>query len=382
MRSLTEPISQMLTRMARPWIAVLGRRWCAFHVMGAAGFALAAGLGLWLSWSLKRNPAITAAMVAIAAVCFVLLAYLRKIVRGQEGLTYYHHEILTLATCAAAVTVMRQPALAYLDVAALCVGLFLACGRVGCFLVGCCHGRPSSWGVRYGAEAVAAGFTRHLQGVRLWPVQLVEGAWVLATVAGGVAVIHSAPEGAALAWYSIVYGWGRFLFEFARGDSARLYLVGFSEAQWTSLFLMATTAGLELAGVLPLEVWHIAATLALVAAMASIRAVGDPARWLSHPRHVEQLAALVAAPCAGRKPEIGATSQGIRVSASMVEQGGEQMELFAFSGVEDALEPERARRLATLAAQLKGVETGMRLFEGHGGIYHLVLPAGARQHAI
>lgn len=382
MRNLTEQISRMLTGMAKPGVMVMGRRRCAFHVMGAAGFALAATLGLWLTWRMERNLATTAMLFAIASSCFVMLAYIRKIVQGEEGLTYYHHEATILAASASAVAAIGQPVLPYLDVTVLSIGLFLACGRIGCFMVGCCHGRPSPLGVQYGPEAVKAGFTRYLEEVRLCPVQLMESAWVLATVTGGIAVMHSAPEGAALAWYSIVYGWGRFLFEFGRGDSARPYRLGFSEAQWTSLLLMLLTAGCESAGLLPYEAWHVAATLALVVTMASVRLAGDPARWLSHPRHLEQLAALVAAPRFGMTPGIGVTSLGIRVSASVVDYAGGRVELFGFSGMAGPLEPVQARRLAKLAARLRRAETGVRVFEGHGGAYHLIIPAGARQDAI
>jgi Prolipoprotein diacylglyceryl transferase len=223
---------------------------------------------------------------------------------------------------------------------------------------------------------VAAGLPRHLEGVRLLPLQLIEAAWVSGTVAAGVwIVLHEAP-GNAFAWYSIVYGWGRFLFEFLRGDSGRAYWSGFSEAQWTSLALMSLVSGLELANLLPYHAGHVAATVSLAVVMACVRAVSDPSRWLTHPRHVEQLATLLDACHAS--PALGATSLGIRVSASHVQDAGGRTELFAFSGVPESAVP----RLAKLAARLKRTAEAPALLPGKNGIHHLIFGAERRQHAL
>ena len=340
--------------------------------MGAAGLACAVALGAWLG----RSLTVTLALAAIAAVCFVVLAFVTKMLRGTESLTYYHHEIAILSCCAVALTLWRQPVLPYLDIAVLSLGVFLAFGRGGCFLVGCCHGGPSAWGVRYGADAVAAGFPRHLEGVRVLPLQLIEAAWVLATVAAGVWIARHEAPGNAFAWYSIVYGWGRFGLEFLRGDSGRAYWLGFSEAQWTSLALMSVVAGLEIAGFVPYHGWHIAAVAGLAAATACLRAVTDPSRWITHPRHVAQLALLLD-PCHS-SPEPGSTSLGIRVSASRVLDAGGRTELFAFSGVPEAAIP----RLAKLAARLRRSAEAPAMLPGKNGIYHLIFGAQGRQHAV
>ena len=48
-----------------------------------------------------------------------------------------------LAVAGTAARSARRPS-PYLDATALGLGAFLACGRVGCTLAGCCHGRPAS----------------------------------------------------------------------------------------------------------------------------------------------------------------------------------------------------------------------------------------------
>lgn len=89
------------------------------------------------------------ALVMAASFTFLALAMAAKIVPGKETLVYYQHEIAVMITATFLWRMLRQPVLCYLDVTILGVGLFLAFGRVGCLMVGCCHGRPSPWGVCY-----------------------------------------------------------------------------------------------------------------------------------------------------------------------------------------------------------------------------------------
>src|SRR5207253_2733687 len=113
---------------------------------------------------------------------------------------------------------------------------FLAFGRVGCTMVGCCHGRPGRIGLCYREEHADEGFPRYLVGVRLVPVQALESLGVAAIVGVGVAlVVAGSTSGTALAWYAAAYAVLRFFLEFLRGDAGRRYSWGFSEAQWTSL---------------------------------------------------------------------------------------------------------------------------------------------------
>ncbi|HWK90376.1 MAG TPA: prolipoprotein diacylglyceryl transferase family protein, partial [Longimicrobium sp.] len=256
------------------------------------------------------------------------------------------------------------------------VGAFLACGRVGCLMVGCCHGRPYAWGVRYRGEHADAGFAAHLVGVRLFPVQLVESAWVAATVAVGMAMVFAgAPPGAALAWYVVAYDVGRFLFEFARGDVDRPYHAGFSQAQWLSLVLTLGVGAAELAGLLPLAPWHLAAGPALALAMAAValRRRRDGARRfrLLHPRHLDELARLLAAPppaAAGAVP-IARTSLGIRLSTGRAD-GVRHHTLSADGGLTEG----DAGALAAALARLRGASpASARVVPGAGGIYHVLL---------
>src|SRR5205814_352454 len=151
----------------------------------------------------------------------------------------------------------HRPVLPYLDVTILGIGAFLACGRVGCLMVGCCHGRPSAWGICYRDEHVGEGFAPYLIGVRLFPIQAIESLWVLLVViVGAMFVLEGRPPGTALAWLTIAYGAARFGFEFARGGADRPYTLGFSQAQWLSLWLMLALIAAEVAGRIAFAAWH------------------------------------------------------------------------------------------------------------------------------
>jgi prolipoprotein diacylglyceryltransferase len=211
---------------------------CAF-----AGFALAVAAGLALTAAAGRSLAVTAVLALACALTFALQTLARTVLTGEERLVYYHHEIACVAVCALVLRVLGEPVAAYLDIAIAGVGICLAAGRLGCFAAGCCHGRPCAFGVRYGAEHVANGLSARWQGVRLFPVQLLEAVAAAAIVAACcVLALAGVRAGAALALYAVAYGAVRFALEFARGDAGRGRLAGLTQPQWLSLASIAAVA--------------------------------------------------------------------------------------------------------------------------------------------
>lgn len=95
-------------------------------------------------------------------------------------------------------------------------------GRLGCFFVGCCHGRKTNaW---YGVM---------MDGVKVVPVQLYE-ALFLFLLAGGILALYILREKGKtkgnlplLPMYMIGYGVWRFFIEFARGDERGQTIVPF-----------------------------------------------------------------------------------------------------------------------------------------------------------
>lgn len=118
-----------------------------------------------------------------------------------------------------------------------------ALGRIGCFLAGCCYGRPTDmpWGVIFtNPHALVA---PELLGVPLHPTQLYE--------AGGNLILffilrrlYRKPHknGMILLAYVSCYAFMRFMIEFFRGDFRGEYILGLSPSQLISL-LTALAAG-------------------------------------------------------------------------------------------------------------------------------------------
>ena len=129
----------------------------------------------------------------------------------------------------------------------LIVGLPLghALGRIGCFLAGCCYGKPTAlpWGVRFtDAHALVPS---HLLGVPLHPTQLYEAALNLVLFM----ILHFAykkphKDGKILAEYILCYGLMRFGIEFLRGDYNALVLGVLKSAQVTSVVAFTIAAGI------------------------------------------------------------------------------------------------------------------------------------------
>ena len=163
-------------------------------------------------------------------------------------------------------------------------------------MVGCCHGRPHGWGVRYGQAHADEGFAGCYVGATLFPVQALEALVVASIVAScSTLVLRGDPAGSALSWYIVSYSAARIWLEELRGDRLRPYWLGLSEAQWTSVLLISSVILGEGEGRLPYSPWHVlmwgAAALSLV-----VLALGrTPADAIVHPRHASEVAAIVKA---------------------------------------------------------------------------------------
>jgi hypothetical protein len=366
--------SRALDRLVRTHVRVAGRPRPAFLVCGFTGLfaavALATGLVARQGTPLRAVPAV--ALVGCAT--FLGLAMATKIVTGEEKLIYYHHEITILLNTGVLAWLLGLPVLPYLDATVLGVGAFLACGRVGCLMVGCCHGRPHAFGACYRREHADAGFAPHWVGVRLFPIQAVEAFWVAGAVAVGAAMVFAGrPAGSAFAWYVVAYDVGRFAFEFARGDADRPYHGGFSQAQWLSLLLTAGVAAAELAGALPLVAWHVAAAPALALAMAAValHRRRDPARRsiLLHAHHLDEMArALAAPPSADGDVPVLRTSLGIQLSRG--ESAGVRHHTLSRAGA--PLTEAEAVALAAALLRLRGHHAPADVLPAPNGVYHVV----------
>lgn len=110
-----------------------------------------------------------------------------------------------------------------------------AIGRIGCFLGGCCYGRPvdPAWGVVYPEESLP--FSAY-GAAPLFPVQLYEAGWLFVVFIGVITVVR---RGCRAGVSLMAMGMGRFALEFLRGDSRGVLFPGtsLSPAQCLSIVL-------------------------------------------------------------------------------------------------------------------------------------------------
>jgi hypothetical protein len=370
----------------------MGRSFSSFHVCGCIGVLLAVTMAMTLVGHAGLSYSVMSAIVLGALLTFLGLVAGTKVITGKELIIYYHHEIGVMLVAAILVKTLHQPILPYLDITILGIGLFLACGRVGCLMVGCCHGRFCHWGICYREEHVAEGFAPYLAGVRLFPIQAVESLWVFFVVVCGTAyVLSGQPPGTALAWHTFGYGLARFCFEFARGDSNRTYSWGFSQAQWISLLLMIFVVGAEWSGLMPFHTWHAGAVIGVVVIMfvVALRRRFDEGRrfQILHPEHVSEVARameLVSTVPQWRaairnrsdnheRPVIVCTSLGIQISGCKIESETTVIDYYAFSCRGARMSKETAVTLAGLIVQLRGAPASQELVGRDKGVFHLLL---------
>lgn len=196
-------------------------------------------------------------------------------VLGTDGFTVYGGVVLGILVGALIVRRKRVDVPVYLDLVIPQIALAQGFGRIGCFLAGCCYGRPtdSIFGVTFPAEAIAP------HGVKLLPTQLFSAAgdfliFIVLILLSNFATDYlkvrkaskegervadrsSSAESAGLldkdavankptffqpfsmsGMYLILYGIGRFAIEFLRADPRRTAL-GLTSNQYVSIAFLA-----------------------------------------------------------------------------------------------------------------------------------------------
>lgn len=358
----------------RPTLTLFGRRWSSFQICGAMGLLVGTSLAMFLATQSGSSRAVVGGLLAMGVLTFLALAMATKIITGRESLVYYHHEVAILSTSAVLLAAFDQPVLPYLDVTALGLGVFLAFGRCGCLMVGCCHGKPHSWGVRYGQQHATEGFPACYVGVRLFPVQALESITVAVIVAVGVVlVLRGDRAGAALSWYIVSYSTARIWLEELRGDRARPYWLRLSEAQWTSLLLIVSVMLAEWQGRLPFSRWHLVICAGAATSLLVIAWSRTIAHAIVHPRHASEIAEIVKSPSGtGRSVSVHRTSLSIGVSTESLGGGGAM--LYSLSRADRRLTLSEAHALARLIVNLVS-RSGRRqeLLRGNYGVFHVIV---------
>ena len=224
----------------------------SYGLLIAVGFLAASALAVRRAAAVGIDPAsiqnigLTALLAGLSGgrLAYVLLRW--ELYRGHPfeilrldhgGLVFYGG---LAAGLPAALWVIRRaglPVLRTVDLLVPPLTVAHAFGRVGCFLNGCCYGKPTllPWGVRFPGEE----FRRH-------PVQLYETAFLflLFFVLSKIASSQSRfKPGALFLVYGVAYGIWRFLAEFLRADNPPIAL-GLTVFQWISLPVVAVAGAL------------------------------------------------------------------------------------------------------------------------------------------
>ena len=134
----------------------------------------------------------------------------------------------------------KLPFYRMLDVMAVTTCLVHMFGRVGCFLAGCCYGKPtgSMWGVTFTHPSC---FAEPLH-TPLYPTQLMEAGYILVVMLF-LLVIKKRRRfyGQLFLTYLMLYAVGRFILEFFRGDAVRGFVIEnyISHSQFIALCVFA-----------------------------------------------------------------------------------------------------------------------------------------------
>lgn len=225
------------TRCTRPTIHGVS----TYTILGFAGYGVASILAAVATsfWGMTVTDRMSA--MVVPPIAFLFVVKLTRRIVGYERIVFYQTACAGVLGAAVASAASHGTSARVLDVAVLGIGTFLVFGRIGCFAVACCHGRPAAFGIIYGPEHVRLGLWRGLVGRRLWPTQPVEaGVSAVLVVSATSLGWHTPGLGAQI--YIVGYGLARFMLELVRGDAARPYYLGISEAQWTATASIAACA--------------------------------------------------------------------------------------------------------------------------------------------
>lgn len=363
-------INDWLDRLPRARFGARSREVPAFRTIGVAGFYLAVLVTMGSGLAAGKSPVVLAVVSVACGLSFFVWALVRRAVIGRESFVLLEHVWFALAWAAVVVVALGEPVLAYLDVVALGLCAFLGVGRIGCLVVGCCHGQPSIVGIRYGPELVDDGLPSWLVGVRLFPVQLVEAVGIGAIGLVGLVLLPFASEGTVFTWFLVAYAVLRFGMEGLRGDD-RAEVAGMSVPRWMALAQSGVALGIAdpSRALGPAGAFLVGLVVVTVGLAAVWRRQG-PERTLTDPASIDDIRRFVAtSPTpSGRELATRSYPSGLSVAVSQSPEGD------GFVHVSFALPPGRSdlRRLSAIAGAIIPRPVPGSVVYGKRGVLHVV----------
>lgn len=211
-----------------------------YGVLVALGFLTGLGYARWraprmgINRELIWNLGIYAVLVALVTAKLWLIAsewdyyawnprQIFSLATFQSGGTFYGGVLGAIVWIIFYARRHRMPLLRVFDLAAAPVALGHSIGRVGCFVAGCCYGKPTNlpWGVTF-TNPIASRIAGTPLNVSLHPTQLYEATaefmnFLILVWLGG----RQRFEGQIVATFFLLYGVERGTIEFLRGDPGR-----------------------------------------------------------------------------------------------------------------------------------------------------------------
>jgi phosphatidylglycerol:prolipoprotein diacylglycerol transferase len=159
---------------------------------------------------------------------------------GGRGFVFYGSFLLAIPAMWLLFKAQKLPAHRMLDIMAITTCLVHIFGRFGCFLAGCCYGKPTT-------SALSATFTDPASyaeplNTPLYPTQLMEASYILIIMLVLLGLKKRRRfYGQIFLTYLILYAAGRFVIEFFRGDSSRGFVMGnyLSHSQFIAICMFA-----------------------------------------------------------------------------------------------------------------------------------------------
>lgn len=167
------------------------------------------------------------------------LSHPKKLVSGS-GFVFYGSLLLAIPTMLWFFRKNKVPTLPMLDVMAVVTCILHSLGRIGCFMAGCCYGKPtdSFLGVVFTNPACQA----EPLNTSIHPTQLYEAGFIFLILTGLLLFKNKKHfEGQLFLTYLMAYAAGRGVLELFRGDIERGFVVNgwLSNSQFISLIIIS-----------------------------------------------------------------------------------------------------------------------------------------------
>lgn len=160
----------------------------------------------------------------------------------EGGLVFYGGFILATLAIIFYTRKKKMDTIRVMDIFTPAMAAAHACGRIGCFLNGCCYGRAtdSFWGV---TAPVGSHLWFETEGKPVHPVQLLEaGENIILCGIFWWMLKKNSPRGVVVSCYFATYGFLRCFNEMLRGDNDLFWKL--TPAQWIGIAMICIGSGM------------------------------------------------------------------------------------------------------------------------------------------